>query len=130
MSTDGCSHDFSHSQRAIFLDDKLQAALDRIEFEAALQAQGFENLSACPFCPYAADCPPVEEDKEFRCANPECEIVSCRLCKEETHVPRTCEEAAAESGISERRKIEEAMSEALIRKCNKCRFPKRRSRES
>ncbi|KAF3800802.1 hypothetical protein GCG54_00009473, partial [Colletotrichum gloeosporioides] len=109
--------------RAIFLDDKLQAALDRIEFEAALQAQGFENLSACPFCPYAADCPPIEEDKEFRCANPECEIVSCRLCKEETHVPRTCEEAAAENGISERRKIEEAMSEALIRKCNKCGTP-------
>ncbi|EQB53745.1 hypothetical protein CGLO_06488 [Colletotrichum gloeosporioides Cg-14] len=123
MSMDGCSHDFSHSQRAIFLDDKLQAALDRIEFEAALQAQGFENLSACPFRPYAADCPPIEEDKEFRCANPECEIVSCRLCKEETHVPRTCEEAAAENGISERRKIEEAMSEALIRKCNKCGTP-------
>ncbi|KAE9566031.1 hypothetical protein CGMCC3_g17793 [Colletotrichum fructicola] len=109
--------------RALFLDDKLQAALDRIEFGAALQAQGFENLSACPFFPYAADCPPIEEDKEFRCINPECEIVSCRLCKQETHVPRTCEEAAAENGISARRKLEEAMSAALIRKCNKCNTP-------
>ncbi|KAH0425474.1 hypothetical protein CcaCcLH18_10933 [Colletotrichum camelliae] len=98
-------------------------SLDRIEFEAALQAQGFENLSTCPFCPYAADCPPIDEDKEFRCVNPECEIVSCRLCRQETHVPRTCEEAAAENGISARRKIEEAMSSALIRKCNKCQTP-------
>ncbi|KAF4881197.1 hypothetical protein CGCFRS4_v015797 [Colletotrichum fructicola] len=46
MSMDGCSHVFSHSQRALFLDDKLQAALDHIESEAALQSQGFENLSA------------------------------------------------------------------------------------
>ncbi|KZL85749.1 ring finger protein [Colletotrichum incanum] len=123
MSMDGCSFKFSHSQKIVFLDEKLQAALDRIEFEAALQAQGFENLSTCPFCPYAADCPPIEEDKEFRCVNPECEIVSCRLCRQETHVPRTCEEAAAENGISARRKIEEAMSAALIRKCNKCNTP-------
>ncbi|TDZ31385.1 E3 ubiquitin-protein ligase [Colletotrichum spinosum] len=123
MSMDGCSAGFSHSQRALFLDDKIIAALDRIEAEAVLRMAGVENLENCPFCPFAAEYSPIEEDKEFRCANPECEIVSCRLCREETHVPKTCEEAAKDHGFSARRQIEEAMSAALIRKCNKCGTP-------
>nr|XP_036580337.1 ring finger domain-containing protein [Colletotrichum truncatum]KAF6788249.1 ring finger domain-containing protein [Colletotrichum truncatum] len=120
MSTDGCNAGFSHSQRSIFLDDRLIAALDRIECEAVLRIAGVQNLETCPFCPFAAEYPPVEENKEFRCANPECQVVSCRLCRDETHIPRTCEEAARENGLSARREIEEAMSAALIRKCNKC----------
>lgn len=49
--------------------------------------------------------------------------MSCRACRKETHIPRTCEEAALEQGHSARHGIEEAMSEALIRKCNKCAMP-------
>ncbi|KAF9874635.1 ring finger domain-containing protein [Colletotrichum karsti] len=123
MSMDGCSAGFSHSQRAIFLDDKLIAALDRIECEAVLIAAGFENLETCPFCPYAAEYPSVAINKEFSCANKDCQVVSCRLCREETHIPQTCEEAARANGLSARREIEEAMSAALIRKCNKCATP-------
>jgi len=37
-----------------------------------------------------------------------------------SHVPLTCEEHKKENGISERRVIEEARTEALIRTCNKC----------
>ncbi|KAF6842605.1 ring finger [Colletotrichum musicola] len=123
MSTDGCNAGFSNSQRSLFLDDKLIAALDRIEAEDVLRMAGVENLETCPFCPFAAEYPPVEENKEFSCANPECLVVSCRLCKGETHIPKSCEEAVSENHSSARREIEEAMSAALIRKCNKCGTP-------
>jgi E3 ubiquitin-protein ligase RNF216 len=84
---------------------------------------GIENLASCPFCPYAAEYPPVEIDKEFRCKAPDCEMVSCRLCNLESHIPKSCQESAKDIGLSVRRQIEEAMSEALIRKCNKCGTP-------
>lgn len=120
MSMDGCGGGFSRGQRNLFLTPKLVVALDRIEQEAVLRMAGIENLESCPFCPFAAEYPPVEEDKEFTCQNPECEVVSCRMCRQETHIPKSCEESARESGLSARRKIEEAMSAALIRNCNKC----------
>ena len=120
MSMDGCVAGFSKDQQGIFLDEKTAIALERIEQEAALRLAGIENLETCPFCPYAAEYPPIEFDKEFRCQRPDCETVSCRLCRKETHIPKTCEEAALEDGNPGRRAIEEAMSAALIRKCNKC----------
>ncbi len=120
MSMDGCSADFSFAERKRFLDKGLRTALDRIEQEAVLRDAGIESLETCPFCPYAAEYPPVGEDKEFRCEKPGCRKVSCRLCRKETHIPKSCAEAAAEEGQTARREIEEAMSDALIRKCNKC----------
>lgn len=98
-------------------------ALERSEQEANLRMAGIENLASCPFCPFAAEYPPVEIDKEFRCQAPDCERISCRLCKLESHIPKSCEENAKDNGLSIRRQIEEAMSEALIRKCNKCGTP-------
>jgi TRIAD3 protein (E3 ubiquitin-protein ligase RNF216) len=120
MSMDGCTGGFSRDQRDIFLDAKSAVALERIEQEAVLRMAGIENLETCPFCPWAAEYPPAEIDKEFRCQNPDCEVTSCRLCRQETHIPKSCAEAARENGHSARRIIEEAMSAALIRNCNKC----------
>jgi TRIAD3 protein (E3 ubiquitin-protein ligase RNF216) len=105
------------------LDAKTTIALERNEQEAVLRMAGIENLESCPFCPYAAEYPPVEINKEFRCEAPDCEKVSCRLCKLESHIPKSCDEFAKENGLSIRRQIEEAMSAALIRKCNKCSTP-------
>ncbi|KAI8949028.1 hypothetical protein F4801DRAFT_591382 [Xylaria longipes] len=120
MSLDGCSAGFSPGQRALFLNNKLTVALDRIEQEAVLRMAGIENLETCPFCPYAAEYPPVELDKEFRCEDPRCQRVSCRLCRRETHIPKTCAEVDADRGRDARHILEEAMSEALIRRCNTC----------
>lgn len=46
--------------------------------------------------------------------------VSCRLCKLKSHLPLSCAEHKKEEGVSERRIIEEARTEALIRTCSKC----------
>ena len=123
MSMDGCDEGFSRDQIEIFLSPKSVVALDRLEMENSLRMSGIDNLESCPFCPFAAECEPVEIDREFRCQNEECGMVSCRLCREETHIPLSCEQNATEKGLSARRKIEEAMSAAIIRKCNKCRTP-------
>ena len=106
----------------MFLDAKLAVALDSIEQEAVLRMAGIENLETCLFCSYAEEYPLVEENKEFRCLNPECALVSCRYCRQETYIPKTCDEAVREIGHSARRKIEEGMSAAMIHKCNKCKI--------
>jgi TRIAD3 protein (E3 ubiquitin-protein ligase RNF216) len=43
--------------------------------------------------------------------------VSCRLCREKSHIPLTCQEYAKENRLSVRHTVEEAMTEALVRKC-------------
>ncbi|CAK7222439.1 hypothetical protein SBRCBS47491_004864 [Sporothrix bragantina] len=123
MSMDSCKASFSYEQRGQFLDQKTTVALERIEQEHVLRIAGIENLETCPFCPFAAEYVPVEENKEFVCHNPECEAVSCRLCRKETHIPKTCAEVERENGPSVRLTIEEAMSAAMIRNCNKCGTP-------
>jgi TRIAD3 protein (E3 ubiquitin-protein ligase RNF216) len=47
-------------------------ALERLQQEEALRVAEIDGLVQCPFCDYAAICGPIEEDKEFRCQNPEC----------------------------------------------------------
>ncbi|KAK4211547.1 hypothetical protein QBC37DRAFT_375899 [Rhypophila decipiens] len=123
FAVEDCQGTFSHAHRAKFLDDNLTKALDRLEQEHVLQQAGID-LAQCPFCPYAAEYPPVEVNREFTCDNPECGAVSCRLCKALTHIPKSCEEFRSENAAeSARHRIEEDMTLALIRKCNKCKTP-------
>lgn len=119
---DGCSGGFSETERSKFLDKKLMGALDRIAAGDMLRTANMKDLENCPFCDYAEVYPPVEENKEFQCLSPACSTVSCRLCHKKTHIPKTCDEAAKNYGLSARRLVEEAMSDAMIRRCNKCKF--------
>ncbi|KAG5658341.1 hypothetical protein KAF25_010522 [Fusarium avenaceum] len=119
LSTDGCEAGFSYSERKKFLDKNLTSALDRIEQTANIREAMLPNLAQCPFCQYAEEYPPANINKEFRCRNADCMITSCRLCNFKTHIPKTCDEATLDRGVDVRREVEEAMSEALIRNCNK-----------
>lgn len=125
MSTDGCKAGFSRDQKDRFLDEGLEKGLDEIEQETILRLANMDDLVKCPFCTFAAVCPPVDEDRIFECQSEACLKVSCRLCSKEAHIPKTCEEAARENNDHVRHQIEEAMSEAVIRRCNKCKtlFP-------
>jgi hypothetical protein len=52
--------------------------------------------------------------------NPECGRDSCRLCQEPNHVPLRCEEVEKKDEEEERKKIEEQLSEAMMRECWRC----------
>ncbi|KKK21259.1 hypothetical protein ARAM_001262 [Aspergillus rambellii] len=116
----GCQAKFSRYQLTEALGPSIMERLDSLQQQDEIRKACLEGLVDCPFCSFKAVCPPVEEDREFRCTNPTCEVVSCRLCKERSHVPLTCEESRKEKGISGRHEVEEAMSKAMIRNCPKC----------
>ncbi|OBT77343.1 hypothetical protein VF21_03458 [Pseudogymnoascus sp. 05NY08] len=123
MSTDVCEADYSFAQRQLFLDANLTTALDRIEAETNLRLAGIENLASCPFCPYAAEYPPIEDERLFHCEFDSCRKISCRMCQKEAHIPKTCQENSRDIGLDVRREVEEAMTAALVRFCNKCNGP-------
>lgn len=121
-STD-CKGTFSRQQLQQVLSDKTFERLEHMQQQQELAAAGLDNLSECPFCDYKMECPPVDVDREFRCQSRKCGKTSCRLCQKETHIPLTCEEASKDGKLTLRHVVEEAMSAALIRKCNKCKHP-------
>lgn len=120
LCTAGCGASFARAQLHLLEDKELLEKLEQLQQEKDIRDAALDDLEECPFCDYKAILPPVEVDFEFRCANVECEIVSCRRCKAVSHIPMSCEEHAKEHKLSSRHKIEEAMTAALIRNCGKC----------
>lgn len=120
LCTAGCGAPFARAQLHLLEDKELLEKLEQLQQEKDIREAGLDDLEECPFCDYKAILPPIEEDFEFRCANEECEKVSCRRCKAASHIPMSCEEHAKEHKLSSRHKVEEAMTKALIRNCNKC----------
>ncbi|KAG0287062.1 hypothetical protein BGZ96_008970 [Linnemannia gamsii] len=121
--TGGCTAVFPDAEAVLFLAKPVFEGLMRARQQSELKAAGLDSLVECPFCSYAAIVE-NDEDKEFRCQGPKCRKVSCRFCKALTHVPLSCEEYRKElekdSVLSVQHKVEEQMSQALIRECPKC----------
>lgn len=78
--------------------------------------------SSCPKCGFQADLP--LNLTVFQCPVEDCRYESCRKCGKEAHVPLRCDEVVQKKREDEGRlKVEEAMAEAKIRKCPKCKTP-------
>jgi IBR domain, a half RING-finger domain len=120
MDTSDCGAGLSKEALARTLPVKISDKLAEIQQLAEIKAAGLDGLEHCPFCEYQAICAPVDVDTIFECLNPDCEKVSCRKCKDESHVPRSCEEAQKDRGLSARHAVEEARSEAMMRSCPRC----------
>ncbi|KAN0069401.1 hypothetical protein V8E54_012416 [Elaphomyces granulatus] len=120
LDISGCKACFSRESLVAAIGLSVMAKLDSLQQQDEIVKAGLDGLEDCPFCEFKAICPPPEEDREFRCLNPDCEKVSCRLCKQETHIPKSCKEAQKEAGVPERHLVEEAMTEALVRTCPRC----------
>ncbi|KAH9865798.1 hypothetical protein J1614_009385 [Plenodomus biglobosus] len=118
-----CTGTFTRTQLQQVLSEKTFERLEHMQQMQDLDAAGLDFLSECPFCDFKMECPPLHVDKEFRCESNKCGKTSCRLCNMETHIPFSCEEAKKNGKLTYRHVIEEAMSAALIRHCNRCKQP-------
>ncbi|RAH87749.1 hypothetical protein BO86DRAFT_10298 [Aspergillus japonicus CBS 114.51] len=116
----GCQAKFDRYGLERALGAKLMQKLDALQQQDEIGQAGLEGLESCPFCDFQGICAPADEDREFRCRNPDCEVVSCRLCKEKSHLPSSCDEARKDKQLPYRHRVEEALSEALIRPCPTC----------
>lgn len=117
---DGCAAqlDMEGMGRAVPLK-----VLDRLAFnqqQAEIAAAGLDGLEQCPFCDFQAVVDAGDEVTVFNCLHPDCGRASCRKCKEDAHIPKTCEEHKDERGLSARHAVEEARSESVMRQCPKC----------
>ena len=81
-------------------------------------AAGVQGLECCKHCGKANICNP--DDKIFYCINEECLKHTCRLCNEDIHIPLTCEEVEKDVETKNRIKIEEKLTEAMMRTCYHC----------
>lgn len=148
MDQSRCEALFADHQLRLALDEKTMSHLLRLRQQDDLKASGIEGLTGtlmfpylcdrlfssgrarnvaitnyhleCPFCDYIEPCHPIDIDREFRCKNEACLRVSCRLCQKDTHLPLTCAQAEKDRKLDARHTLEEAMTEALVRTCNKC----------
>ncbi|EJD07122.1 uncharacterized protein FOMMEDRAFT_75478 [Fomitiporia mediterranea MF3/22] len=119
MDQSGCKLVFADSELKRFLSEKLLELYERIKQTKEIEAAGLEGLEECPFCEYKVviDNP---DEKLFQCEREECGALSCRACKKLDHLPKSCKEADEDRGLDARHKVEEAMTEALMRNCPKC----------
>ncbi|XP_034235979.1 uncharacterized protein LOC117642170 isoform X3 [Thrips palmi] len=113
-----CSAEFGLQMLQEILKPTIFSRLVQRKQAEEVKAAGIEDLVQCPFCDFC-NIPP-KDDKVFRCLNPDCMKESCRLCKEESHVPLRCEEVERKSEVEIRTYIENKMTEALVRTCWKC----------
>lgn len=92
---------------------------DELQYQAVVE--GFKDTSKCPKCDYIAFT--EENASSFHC--PQCNFKSCRECGEEAHPGIKCDEVETKHETSGRNKVEEAMTNAVIRKCPRpfCRKP-------
>jgi hypothetical protein len=120
MDTSGCAAELSTEGVAQAIPLQLYDKLAFNQQQAEISSAGIQGLEMCPFCDFKAICEPVDVDSVFDCRNPDCGFVTCRKCKERSHLPKTCEEAKNDKGLGARHKVEEARSEAMMRTCPKC----------
>ncbi|KAF9184329.1 hypothetical protein BGZ51_003399 [Haplosporangium sp. Z 767] len=100
----GCTSSFSDSEAKKFLSTAVFEGLLRARQQQELKMAGLAGLVECPFCPYAAEME-NDQDKEFRC--------QARKCQNRRELEKN-------NVLLAQHRVEEEMSQALIRECPNC----------
>lgn len=110
---DGCPGVYAEHAVMSVLNTKGRRAFAVLETRSALAQCGLADaVHTCPTCGDGVIMP--EGNTVHLCA---CGRKTCILCDEEDHKPLSCDEHDEQSVRGKQRRIEEAMTEALIRRC-------------
>ncbi|TFK66613.1 hypothetical protein BDN72DRAFT_140874 [Pluteus cervinus] len=118
-----CNLPFTASELKRALPDTLYQKWERECQRREVDAAEVDGMEECPFCDWRCIMTlAFEEEKLFRCGNDDggCGVVSCRKCQKPDHLPKSCDEVSEDRILDGRHVIEEAMSQALMRNCPKC----------
>lgn len=97
--------------------EKLFEYLETLVQEQQLTLANIKGFEKCPFCVYGViNIVEPEVNMLFNCENQDCKKQSCRLCKKLFHFEELCETKK----LDLKHKIEEEMTDALIRTCPWC----------
>ncbi|EPQ53809.1 hypothetical protein GLOTRDRAFT_78895 [Gloeophyllum trabeum ATCC 11539] len=119
MDQSGCKEHFTEGELRRFMSPKLLELYEKVRMRREIESAQLEGLEECPYCEYKVVIESAEE-KLFRCENKECGAVTCRFCKKDDHLPKSCKEVEDDKKIDARHAVEEAMTKALMRNCPKC----------
>jgi TRIAD3 protein (E3 ubiquitin-protein ligase RNF216) len=112
----GCSGYFPDSILRIALPEtvynKYQEALARDAIQSARIP-----LVTCYACSFQVE---LSENAGIVMLCPDCNKETCRLCGEEAHIPLKCSEVEKKTQTNTRLTVEEALTEARLRTCHKC----------
>jgi TRIAD3 protein (E3 ubiquitin-protein ligase RNF216) len=116
----GCQSGFQDSILQKILSEKTWEKYSEMQANAVIALAGLgDTLGTCPKCGYQAFLP--ETEMIFACPVEDCRFASCRKCGQVAHIPLRCEEVVRKKRQAEGRlKVEEALSDAKIRICPKC----------
>ncbi|XP_025829373.1 E3 ubiquitin-protein ligase RNF216-like [Agrilus planipennis] len=113
-----CGSEFGLSTLQMVLDPPVFSKMFQRRQLEEIKKANIDGLEMCPFCEFATI--PAENDKTFRCENPDCLKESCRSCWHESHIPLACNEIEFDEDVRLRTFIENKMTEALLRECWRC----------
>jgi TRIAD3 protein (E3 ubiquitin-protein ligase RNF216) len=131
-----CHSDFARRFQEENINKDTLRLLDRLHTRHAIS--GLDNVEECPFCDFLAvlDPPDVADIATwwFKCHDPKCLKVSCRMCRGADHYGKSCDAALKkgkgkalpataskeEKAAMLKKLVEEARTKAKIRSCNRC----------
>lgn len=115
---DGCSSGFHRVCLEKALPVKVLRKYDELQFQVSIERAGLDDVCTCPKCGFQAALDPSQ--KIFSCPVEDCLYESCRKCSEASHIPLRCDEVEKDQETKGRLTVEEAITNAKIRKCPKC----------
>eukprot|EP00611_Tribonema_gayanum_P019564 TRINITY_DN340_c4_g1_i1.p1 TRINITY_DN340_c4_g1~~TRINITY_DN340_c4_g1_i1.p1 ORF type:complete len:679 (-),score=238.88 TRINITY_DN340_c4_g1_i1:932-2968(-) len=118
MDSSGCKAQFPDEFLKRALPEAVYTKFQQKAASAAAAAVCGDALFACPKCGTQAEVPTGV--KVFACPQAGCGVQTCVECGEEAHVPFKCSEVESKKQTGGRLSVEEAMTEAKIRTCPKC----------